>query len=210
MKPLNLFGKVCSFILLMSLALSCTNDEPVTMDSFENELSNKVIMDKLNYPIYLEGNTFFPSYAVKEGRDIIEMNDFVLPTTATLIWESGQNYIMELQAGNLTAVCELKITPAGVVSYTWPETYKINGVEVPFGVIDLIYYHDGVHIYGPGVNKGTVNFKGTFDGTNFYAKAHFMGKQLDGDTGSLPWYSESIDGPIMIDFGLLELEVVPN
>lgn len=223
MKPINLFKLIGSFLLLVFLVLSCTNDESEIIDQFENELnnkgielSNKVIMDKLNYPIELEGFVSFPSYAIKEHRVIAPGDIYKFPTTATLTKVDGQNYILKGIAispdGNIYVEFDVKMTPDGVVSFAWPETYMINQTTF-HDITSIISYHDGTIMHGPGINKSTVNFKGKFDGTKFQAASHFMGKQVE--FGSTYFYSEAylghlVEGPISMGFSIFDLKVVEN
>lgn len=207
MKRLNLLLKMCSILLITLIALSCNDDEPVTLDNFDTEL-NKELIDKLDYPLYLEleGFIFFPSYAVKEHRVIVSKEMFYLPITATLTQISNQDYIMNAEVvfiDTMTYAFDVKITPSGIVSFTWPETHMINGVETDRDISDIILNHDGAIKFGPVVEK----FKGNFDGSKFYAKSHFMMKQVQ--PGELPFYSQLplIDGPIMLDFAIFELVV---
>jgi len=221
MKPKNLLRLLGSFILLF-MVLSCTDDELVTRDQFKNELnnknelSNKVIMDNLDYPLELEGFVSFPSYAIKEGRVIAPGDIFKFPTTATLTKVDGQNYIMEGIAispdGNIYVEFDVRITPSGVVSFPWPETYMIDQ-NTFYDITSIISYHEGTIIHGPGINKSTINFKGKFDGTKFQATSHFMGKQVE--FGTIYFYSEEylgdlIEGPISIGFSIFDLEVVED
>lgn len=220
MKPINLFKLIVGFLLLLFLVLSCTNDELVTTDQSENaldnkkELSNKVIMDKLDNPIELEGFVSFPSYAIKEHRVIAPGEIYKFPTTATLTKVDAQNYILTGIAvgftGNIYVEFDVKMTPSGEVSFTWPETYMIDQTTF-HDITSIISYHDGTIIHGPGINKSTVNFKGKFDGTTFQAESHFMGKQVA--FGSTYFYSEVylgqlIEGPIAMGFSIFDLKVV--
>ena len=42
MKPLNLIIKMCSFLLLLFLAFSCTKEDPLTLDNFNSDLNKQV------------------------------------------------------------------------------------------------------------------------------------------------------------------------
>ena len=205
MKTYTLIIKTCLLLLLMIVAMGCNSDEPVTLNDFDAE-RNKMVTSKINYPVYLTGFVYFPSFAVKEQRVIVSKEMFKIPVTATLTKVSKDEYIMVAEAvfiSSMTYTIDVKITPGGIVSFTWPETVMINGVEYDSDISYTLLDHDGSIKFGPEVDK----FKGNFDGYNFYAKSHFMMKQVQ--PGALPFYSQLplIDGPIMIDYATFELVV---
>jgi len=205
MKTYTLFIKTCLLLLLMIVAMGCNSDEPVTLNDFDAE-RNKMVTSKINYPLHLTGFVYFPSFAVKEQRVIVSKEMFKIPVTATLTKVSKDEYIMVAEAvfiSSMTYTIDVKITPSGIVSFTWPETVMIDGVETETNISDVLLDHDGSIKFGPEVDK----FKGNFDGSNFYAKSHFMMKQVQ--LGALPFYSQLplIDGPIMIDYATFELVV---
>jgi len=57
----------------------------------------------------------------------------------------------------------------------------------------------GYEITGPGINKGTVCFKGTFDGERLLALYYLIGKQVQPGNFT-PWFTEIVDGPIKVEF----------
>jgi hypothetical protein len=167
-------------------------------------------------PIELSGETHFPSYAVKEHRVVSPYDENLLTCTATLIKVKGQHYelVTEEYFGTLlyrNVTFDVKITPSGVVSFSWPETWlEFDGTELAPNTMNLLEqfnFHTGCVASGPDINKGTWSYKGYFDGTTFYAKTHFMGKQVI--PGFIDYYAGPplIDGPIRFEFSF-ELEVV--
>ena len=58
--------------------------------------------------------------------------------------------------------------------------------------------HTGYDLHGPGINKGTLDYKGSFDGESFFAKWHWAGKQLV--PGTFGPYIAMVDGLIKLEF----------
>jgi AraC-like DNA-binding protein len=66
--------------------------------------------------------------------------------------------------------------------------------------------HTGYELSGPGVNMGTVNYNGFFDGTSFYAACHVNAFQLVPGPAGTP-YEVLVTGPIIFSMST-ELQVV--
>lgn len=210
--------KFLSFLMVAFFLFSCSKeDSPLTMidESSDAMLKKKV---ELEGPIHFTGSTHFPSYAVKEHRVISPWELNTLYCEATLTMGVGQNFeLLTKEYFGPTLFREVtfigKMTPSGVVKFSWPESWlELNFVTGALqanelNLLDQFYLHTGCIPYGPGLNKGTANYKGYFDGTNFYVKSHFMGTQEKLGTVA-PFYTTEplIDGPIKFEFSI-ELEV---
>jgi hypothetical protein len=194
--------KFCSFLLVMFFVFSCSKEEsPLTIadEPSDATLKSKEVVDGT---IYLAGTSHFDIYAVKEKIVLSDGDVDPLFSTASLeIY--GQNLRLEtkeyfgpVDPDNLYREVTFigKITPSGVVMFSWPETWKEFGVEIgsdEYNVLDQVKLHLSCsNLYGPGINKETLNYKGHFDGTNFYASTHFIGKQED----------PGLDGPLQFEF----------
>ncbi len=197
----NLFVKMYSLLLLMFFAFACTQDDPVTLDHFNTELNKKVTVE---YPIFLEGMTHFTSYALKEHRVIVSGDENFFYCDAILTHVNGQNYILETietfalnpqKVRRLT--WQVKMTPSGHLSFSWPDPEGVH--------LKKFEYLTGCIPYGgPGINEGTNDYKGSFDGKYFHAETHFMAKQEKFGNG-VPFYkpprlTELIGGPIRFEF----------
>lgn len=164
--------------------------------------------------VNLEGFTRFDVYAMKEGKVITDGHvDNFLACTAELVFIDKKNFVLNtkesfiLPDGSQMLIREIsfdgKITPAGKVKFSWPETWVEMGEEKT-EVLAQMNLHMGYVFHGPGINKNTLNYKGSFDGNTFYADMHIIGFQEK--PGMLPFYVELVEGPISIDFSI-ELEV---
>ena len=131
-----------------------------------------------------------------------------LTCEATLTMGTGQNFTLNTKEYfGPTLFREItfkgKITPSGVVSFSWPEEWLELG-EPKSNLFGPFYLHTGCIPYGPGVNINqetwTMDYKGTFDGTSFNAKVQFLAKQEV--LGTIPFYAIApiIEGPIQFEF----------
>lgn len=193
--------KFFSFLLVVLFVFSCSKEESlITMADEPSDATLKKLIVQGDY--CLEGTSHFDIYAVKEK--IVLSDGDAAPLVCTAYLEiDGQNLTLEtkeyfgpVNPDNLYREVTFigKMTPGGVVMFSWPETWKEFGVEIGsdvYNVLDQVKLHLGCsNLYGPGINKGTLNYKGHFDGTNFYASTHFIGKQED----------PGLDGPIQFEF----------
>ena len=199
--------KFCSFLLVMFFVFSCSKEEsPLTIadEPSDATLKSKVLVDG---SIYLAGTSHFDVYAVKEQRVVVDGDLMFLLMTAELTHVGGQNYLLEteeslpLPDGSSMLYrkisFDVKITPGGVVMFSWPETWWELGT-VRADVIGQLLDHTGCIPHGSGVNKGTLNYKGYFDGDKFRVSTHFMGEQVNPEP-EMPDYW-NIDGPAKFEF----------
>lgn len=108
---------------------------------------------------------------------------------------------------------EGEMTPSGALKFTWPETWlELNWAtgeleNPPYAnAVEQIGAHTGYKLSGPGVNKGTLDYHGFYDGTSFYAYCHVNAFQLVPGPVGTP-YAELVAGPIIFSMST-ELQVV--
>lgn len=195
-----------AFFLMLLLLVGCgiQEDDPVPaaerFTTTPSDASARII--DIPEVVELEGYTTFYIYAEKEKREIINVQAWC---EATLTNDAGKKYILiteEYMPGATTPfrilTWNVKMTPSGVLDFVWPDANDI-------AILEMI---TGYSLSGPGVNKGSEEYHGKFDGEIFQATVHMMG--LQEELGIIPPYSEEIvDGPIMLKFGL-DLTVVEN
>ena len=193
--------KFYSFLLAVLFVFSCSKEESlITMTDGSSDVTLKKQITQGNY--CLEGTSHFDFYAAKEK---IVLSDGFLLCTATLTHTGGQNYLLETEESIpmdppmlYRRICfDVKMTPSGAVMFSWPETWWELGT-VRDDVLGQFLTHTGCITYGPGINKETVNYKGHFDGTNFHAKTHFTGEQVQPGT----MYPDLVGGPWQIELSL--------
>ena len=169
--------------------------------------------------VFNNGFTLYYSYSVHEKRFIKSPDEGGPNATAILTHKTGHDYLLVVTETVpfppffIFRIMEIdvKITPSGEVMFSWPDNWlQINSFADPAltphsGIVDQVLTDTGCIIHGPGINKGTVEYKGTFDGERLIAISHFMGDMVQPGT-FLPWYGEIVDGPIKHEF-LLELSV---
>lgn len=210
------FTKTFAILLMMLLAVSCSKEE--ILPPMEEELSDAVLKGAKGQPfveLNLSGETHFPSYAVKEHRVISPYDMNKLVCKARLTHLGGQNYVLTTEEYMdmlllRKVIFEVKMTPSGAFKFYWPETWEeLDFATFVFGpssmdLITQMHLHTGCVMYGgAGINKGTIMYKGKFDGTNFKAYANFMGKQ-DMVGMIAPFYTGEplIEGPVQFEFSI--------
>lgn len=211
----GLFIKVLFVLTLLSIGCTKQDTPPLSLNENLNEMNaknnemNPKGLITINDVVCLKGTSTFDVYAPKEGRVVVNPAEMFLIMEATLKHVDGQNYLltttesMPLPEGPpmLYRIIEfeVKISEGGVVMFSWPKTWWELG-ENPDDVLGQLLNHTGCVANGPGVNMGTLDYKGTFDGVNFTASTHFMGKQVQDP--SMPVYA-GIDGPVKFVFSMI-------
>ena len=209
--------KIFSFLLIMFLVFSCSKEESPLPLKITDKSSNDVTLKKTRVyteTVCFEGTSNFGAYTAKEHRLVSDSELNFLLMTAKLTHVDGQNYILDteesvpLPDGSLMLYRKIsfnvKITPGGVIMFSWPETWWELGT-VRGDVLGQIFDHTGCIIYGSGINKGALNYKGYFDGNKLYAYTHFMGKQVNPEPEMDLWWN--LEGPVKFNFSI-NLEVI--
>lgn len=224
MNTLIHFAKGGRLIILVLSALlisinGCTmqDTEPIGAD---NELNGSNLKSLVMHEgtVNLEGFMRWYVYAKMEHKLIVDPAMMYTLCTAELTFIDEQNFTLhttEIIPPSLLfreITFDGKMTPGGALMYSWPETWlelQPSGElePVPFAnAIEQLYAHTGYEISGPGVNKGTLNFKGFFDGVSFIAECHVNAFQVVPGPAGTP-YADLVDGPIIFSM-LTELQVV--
>lgn len=199
---------ICIFISLV-LFTTC---EKIHVDPF-SEIRK---YDQFNYelPLNFSGYSRFDFYANEENRLTQDGESIVLNLNATLIHKKENDYILEteesmpLPDGSLIIYRKIRfdveIMPGGAVKFSWPETW-VEYEKRQVDIISQLFDQTGCSVSGPCIDKGTLNFEGSFDGINFYAKAEFMGKQVNHKPEMV--FFQNIDGPVKFEFSFsLEIQ----
>ena len=201
--------KLLFYIAGICLLIGCSKSEQFSGDDLNVTNLNKMnpksfvaVSDKVCF----EGNSYFYCYAPKEGRLVVNPDEWYLPVTATLTRVEGQNYLLTTtefwtpEVAYRITEWDVKISAGGVVMFSWPQSWfegvVIHGSE---NVVGQVLRHTGCIITGPGVNKGTLDYNGNFDGVNFYAATHFTGQQVQ--VPEMDVYA-GINGPAQFVFSM--------
>jgi len=204
--------------LLISLN-GCTKQEtdPAGFNDEVNDMNVKSLVIHEG-TVNLQGFMRWYVYAKMEHKLIVDPAMMYTLCTAELTFIDEQNFTLhttEIIPPSLLfreITFKGKMTPGGALKYSWPETWlelQPSGLlePVPFAnAPEQLYAHTGYEISGPGVNKGTLNFKGFFDGASFYAESHVNAFQVVPGPSGTP-YADLVDGPIIFSM-LTELLVV--
>ena len=144
------------------------------------------------------------SYSILEKRVVVDSN---VPATAILTHIGGQSYVLETKEYHpflgfvfREITIDLKITPSGRVMFCWPDEWlELDGLHTD--ITEQVKLHTGYNIQGPGINKGTLEYKGFFNGERLYAKAHFTGQQIQPGTFG-DYIGQWVEGPVQFEFSL--------
>ena len=213
----RLFVLVLSAVLISLVGCSKQDTDPLGSDSQLNEMNLKSLVVREG-TVNLEGFMRWYVYAKSEHRLIIDPALMYTLCTAELTFTDKQNFTLhttEIIPPSLyfrEITFEGKITPGGALKFIWPETWielQPSGLvePVPFAnVVEQIRAHTGYELSGPGVNKGTVNYHGFFDGTRFFADCRVNAFQVVPGPAGTP-YEVLATGPIIFSMST-ELQVV--
>ena len=156
-------------------------------------------------PLEFTGKSLFSVYSIRHKYFIADPEIIFLDVVATLTHVRGQDYMLQTNEyfpGTIgiadpyrTVNFEAKISKGGVVKMYWPYEWMENGVLIEDAVINQMMMHTGYIYHGPGVNKGTMLYKGRFDGQKLVVASRLMAKQIK--PGIFPLYEEVVDGPII-------------
>ena len=208
-----------SIILMAASALmllcACEKQDPAGTDpqdmTQDGSLALKSGAPIIETPLELTGISRFYAYSVIEDRFIKSPDEGGPDVSAVLTHKQGHDYLLVttetvpmLPFPYRIMHIDMKITPGGVVMFSWPDEWV--QLQMPDAdIVEQVKFDMGYEITGSGINKGTVNFKGTFDGERLVALSHFMGKQVQPGNFA-PWFTEIVDGPIKVEF-LFDLTV---
>ena len=212
--------KKLRFLFVLSslmLICACEKEDPESLAPLDMTQNGSAVLKSgvpvIETPLEFTGITRFTAYSVHEKRYIKSPDEGGPNVTAILTHKQGHEYLL----GTTETIpfppfftfrvmeIHVKITPGGVVTFSWPEEWEqINSFADPTltphtDMIEQVKADMGYVIKGPGINKGTLIYKGYFDGERLFAASNFMGKQVQPGT-FIPWFTEIVDGPIKVEF----------
>jgi hypothetical protein len=196
--------------MLIFTGCDMQNEEPVPVVTDASIEIGDTHAKKIEVPggiIDLEGVVHFRLYLVKTNEWFMNAT---VPATATLEYVDGKNYILTMIEFIRNIPYQTTITPSGIVECIHPvpfDCYDPFDMTLFNNPIDQLEYTTGFALSGPGLNKGTLIYKGKFDGEDLTASTHFTGIQVA--YGTAPIYQQDYEGPLQFEFAW-ELTVVDN
>jgi hypothetical protein len=173
MKSLSLAG-------CLLLIMACTKSDPVYEDSniaVEKSAAREYVAGTL---YQLQGFSLYKTWTVIEGTIL---QDASFENIGEIEFLGGRDFrfsFQETRPGGNAMIYNGKISASGVINFQMPSPLFTFPDGTPFYIIDVIKSHGCVtDVWGPGVNQGTLYFKGRFDGTKLYAEAKFMASVID-------------------------------
>ena len=209
------YAGFCIVAVFLFMAACEKESTPFLSDDFTDGTLKSLEMFDGTYT--LTGSTHFPSYAIKEHMVISPWELNMLECNATLTID-GHDFTMITEESMMGMVFRTiswngTISSGGALKFSWPaEWWDFEGGDRTLeDLAPTFLLHTGCIQYGP--DKGTLDYRGKFDGNTFYAATHFMAKQVQ--SGVIPFYStgegglltELIEGPIQFEFSI-EMNVV--
>ncbi len=204
---------------MVFVQLGCSDDQtsvvgPSSQPSLSSPASN-TLSKKAEGTFTLQGLSLFDIYAKKEHIVIEDPKDMNLPCSAVLVFSDKQNFVLtttewvDQSAGVPFRIISFagKMSAGGQLKFTWPATWleANNWGDMPLpmhsDVLAQFRDHTGMDISGAGVNKNTVDYIGSFDGTRLVAGFHIEGFQRRVGTMGPP-FDVIYDGPISVNFSL--------
>lgn len=212
MKAINYFLKGRGLLiqipfLLLAVTIGCTKQDAAPEVIDDMNFKSLVIADG---PVTLEGVSGFGFFAEKEKIVLADPYANSLPCTAELTFGDKQSFVLHTKEyfGPDFMYREVffngKITPGGQLKFSYPMTFTEFDFEVgdyvvkTVGILPEMRLHTGCVFHGPGINAGTLNFVGYFDGNRLYADMHIIG--LQEVPGQMPFLANMVDGPIKLNF----------
>lgn len=175
----------CSILLLMFFVFGCTlqDEEPIIMEdetTTDGRMSSDaaakisdILKNNNGIPIQLSGTQNYYTYATVNNEVLQDLN---IECDVTLEFQEGQNIsiiITEYTVPPRTSVLFGKMTPSGQMKFAFPTPLATLPDGSELYITDIIMGHSGCTLSGPGINKGTLNYKGSFDGERLLATAPF-------------------------------------
>jgi hypothetical protein len=162
------------------LIMACTKTDPF-IENGPMAYEKSAATEFVNGTIYqLEGLSLYKTWTVIEGTVIQDVRHENIGEIEFLGGRDFRFFFKETREGGNAAEYFGKISASGELRFQFasPLFYLPDGT--PFYITDIIKSHACVtKIWGPGLNEGTLYFKGRFDGTRLYADANFMASVID-------------------------------
>jgi hypothetical protein len=192
-----------SLMLLLLLAMGCSlqDEEPLKIaDESSDDVTAKIAnlrQVSKDGPIYLSGFQKYYTYAVKSKEIIQGKDDEGLPCDVIIEFLEAHEIRITVDEGRPDGpgVYLGTMTPSGQVKFSFPSPLMILPDDSPFYITDIISMHSGCELYGPGINKGTLNYHGYFDGERLLVSASFYSKcEVEWPLNDL--FETPVEGPV--------------
>lgn len=198
----------CSSCLISLLFWGCNEGNSLLPSASDDEQTDLKSAKKYNPGdvFNLRGVATYRTWKVGGGEELQNVAYDCNGTIEFLEDRSFKYSFAETRANGNSAMFFGKIAASGELSFQFP-TPLMETPDGPFYITDLIKNHTGsTAMWGPGINQGTLCFKGKFDGTKFSAIAYFMSK-IEQHWENNDLFDTPVDGSLHWTFGY-ELDVV--
>lgn len=171
-------------ILLLAVAtllmMACSKSDSIYEDSNMPDKKSSGTEFVEGTTFQLQGFSLYKTWAVKGGAIL---QDVKYENTGEIKFLGGRDFqftFQETRPGGNTMVYKGKISASGVLDFHMPSPIFTFPDGTPFYITDVIKSHGCVtDLWGPGINEGSLYFKGRFDGNKLTAEAKFMATVID-------------------------------
>ncbi len=172
-KTLSLAGA----ILLM---MACSKSESFP-ENGNSAIEKSAATEYVAGTIYqLEGYSIYKTWTVVGGTLLQDVRHENIGVIEFLGGRDFRFSFQETRPGGNAMVYTGKISASGVLNFHMPSPIFTFPDGTPFYITDVIKSHGCVtDLWGPGINEGSLYFKGRFDGTRLTAEAKFMATVID-------------------------------
>jgi hypothetical protein len=172
--------KILSLVLAILLLMACSKSDPLFEKSNMAVEKSSAIEFVAGTTYQLQGFSLYKTWAVIGGTVLQDVRHENIGEIEFLGGRDFRFTFQETRPGGNTMVYNGKISASGELDFHMPSPIFTFPDGTPFYITDVIKSHGCVtNLWGPGINEGSLYFKGRFDGTRLTAEAKFMATVID-------------------------------
>ena len=172
--------KILSLVGAILLMMACSKPDPHYEDSniaVEKSAATEYVAGTI---FQLQGVSLYKTWAVIGGTVLQDVSHENIGVIEFLGGRDFRFFFQETREKGNEAEYYGKVSSSGELRFQFPAPLFTFPDGTPFYITDVIKSHGCVtDLRGPGINQGTLFFKGRFDGTRLYAEAKFMASVID-------------------------------
>ena len=172
--------KILSLAVAILLMMACSKSDPFYEDSNIAVEKSATAEFAAGTIFQLEGAALYKTWAVTDGTLLQDVSNENIGEIEFLGGRDFRFSMQETREGGNAMEYYGKISASGELRFQFPSPLFYFPDGTPFYITDVIKSHGCVtDLWGPGINQGTLMFKGRFDGTRLTAEAKFMATTID-------------------------------
>lgn len=172
--------KILSLAGCILLIMACSKSDPLYEDGNSAVEKSAATEFVAGTTFQLQGFSLYKTWAVKGGTVLQDVSHENIGVIEFLGGRDFRFFFQETRENGNAAEYYGKIAASGELRFQFPAPLFTFPDGTPFYITDVIKSHGCVtDLWGPGINQGTLFFKGRFDGTRLTAEAKFMAAVID-------------------------------